>query len=133
MRSDTLNYLAKRRISPQVTRPLDVRSRCHHKDEVGTITQLDVLVSSAEVKTLAAQVTMKDHGRCRFDLDHFVQVERLPQALLRHKKDQGCTIRLWEEGDKVTIAFSGCAQSCEGDAFSYLWPILIEAKSGRCF
>jgi hypothetical protein len=133
MKSDTLKYLSKRRITPQVTRPLNVRSRCSHKDEIGTTTKLDLLVDEAEVKTFTAQVTMKEYGTCRFNLNEFEQVEKMPQALLKHKKDSACTVRLWEEGTKVTVAFNGCANACEGDAFSYLWPIMIEAKSGRCF
>jgi hypothetical protein len=40
---------------------------------------------------------------------------------------------MWEQGPKVTIAFNSCPKSCEGDAFSYLWPIMVEQKSGRCF
>lgn len=133
MKSDTLKYLSKRRISPQVTRPLNVRSHCSHKDEIGTTTKLDLLVNEADVKTFSAQVTMKEHGTCRFSLSDFEQAQKMPQALLRHKKEGACTVRMWEEGAKVTIAFTGCANSCEGDAFSYLWPIMIEAKSGRCF
>ena len=31
MKSDTLKYLAKRKIQPQPTRPLNVKSRCSHR------------------------------------------------------------------------------------------------------
>lgn len=133
MQSDTLKYLAKRRITPQVNRPLNIRSRCTHKDEIWTTTKLDLLVNEAEVKTFTAQVTMKKYGTCRFNLNDFEQAEKLPQALLRHKNDKDCSVRMWEEGSKVTLAFNRCPNVCEGDAFSYLWPIMIEAKSGRCF
>jgi hypothetical protein len=57
----------------------------------------------------------------------------MPQALLQHRSESSCTARLWEQGARVTIAFNSCPKSCEGDAFSYLWPIMVEAKSGRCF
>lgn len=133
MRSDTLKYLASRNLKPQPTRPLNVRSRCSHKDAVGTQTRLDLLVREAEVKAFDAQVAMRGRGSCRFRLADFDQVERLPQALLRNKRDPGCLVRMWEEGPRVTIAFNSCPQSCERDAFDYLWPIMVEAKSGRCF
>ena len=29
----------------------------------------------------------------------------MPQALLRHRQESGCTVRMWEQGNKVTIAF----------------------------
>ncbi len=130
---DTLKYLAKRRIQPQVTRPLNVKARCSHKDDVGTATHLDLLVKDAEVKTFDAQVAMKTYGTCRFSLNDFDQVETMPQALLRHKRERECTVRLWEQDQKVTVAFNSCPKSCERDAFTYLWPILVEAQTGRCF
>ena len=132
-KSDTLKYLAKRHIEVQPTRPLNVRSRCTHKDAIGTTTRLDLLVKNAEVQSFTAQVTMKGYGTCSFNLKDFDQSEKLPQALLKHKNQNGCSVRMWEQGAKVTIAFNSCPKSCEGDAFSYLWPIMVEAKSGRCF
>ncbi len=132
-KSDTLKYLSKRMIKPQPTRPLNVRSKCSHRDAIGTTTKLDLLVKEAVVNTFSAQVTMKGYGTCSFDLKNFEQSEKLPQALLKHKSEAGCTVRMWEQGPKVTIAFNSCPKSCEGDAFSYLWPIMLEAKSGRCF
>lgn len=104
--SQPLKHLKNRTIKPQPTRALKVRSKCSHKDAIGT---------------------------CRFNLKDFDQVEKLPQALLKARNGSGCSVRMWEQGPKVTVAFNSCPKSCEGDAFSYLWPIMIEAKSGRCF
>ena len=133
MRASTIKLLASHNMKPQPTRPLNVTSRCSQKDEIGTQTRLDLLVTEAEVRNFEAQVDMKGRGVCRFALNEFEQVEKMPQALLRHKKQSGCLVRMWEEGPKVTIAFNSCPKSCEGNAFSYLWPILVEADSGRCF
>jgi hypothetical protein len=131
--SQPLKHLKNRTIKPQPTRPLNVRSRCSHRDAVGTLTKLDLLVKQSEVKAFDARVTMKEHGSCSFRLADFKQVETMPQALLQHRTESSCTARLWEQGARVTIAFNSCPKSCEGDAFSYLWPIMVEAKSGRCF
>jgi len=133
MKASTIRLLASRNMKPQPTRPLNVSSQCSHKDEIGTQTRLDLLVKEAEVKAFEAQVDIRGRGICRFTLNEFEQVEKMPQALLRHKKQSGCLVRMWEEGPKVTIAFNSCPKSCEGNAFSYLWPILVEADSGRCF
>ena len=132
-KNSTLKYLANRNLKPQQTRPLNVRSRCNHRDAIGTQTRLDLLVKEASVKTFVAEVSMKGHGSCRFDLNEFEQVEKMPQALLRHKKQSDCLVRMWEQGPKVTIAFNSCPKSCDGQAFDYLWPIMVEAKNGRCF
>lgn len=132
-KNSTLKYLNNRKLKPQPTRPLNVRSKCSHREAVGTATRLDLLVKEAEVKTFTAQVAIKGYGTCNFKLGDFEQAEKMPQALLRHKQEPGCLVRMWEQGDKVTIAFNSCPKSCERDAFSYLWPIMVEAKSGRCF
>lgn len=132
-KSDKLKYLSKRKIEIQPTRPLNVRSRCSHRDAVGTTTKLDLQVKDAVVKSFDAQVAIKGYGACSFKLTDFEQIEKLPQALLKHKTQEGCSVRMWEQGAKVTVAFNTCPKSCERDAFSYLWPIMIEAKSGRCF
>ena len=132
-KNSTLKYLANRNLKPQPTRPLNVRSRCNHRDAIGTQTRLDLLVKEASVKTFVAEVSMKGHGSCRFDLNEVEQVEKMPQALLRHKKQSDCLVRMWEQGPKVTIAFNSCPKSCDGQAFDYLWPIMVEAKNGRCF
>ena len=130
--SQPLKYLKNRTIKPQPTRPLNVRAKCSTRDAIGTTRRLDLLVKEASVQTFDAQVTMKERGACRFNLREFEQVERMPQALLRHRQESGCMVRMWEQGNKVTIAFDNCPRSCEGDAFSYLWPLIVEGKSGRC-
>jgi hypothetical protein len=132
LKNSTLKYLAGRNLKPQPTRPLNVKSRCAHKDAIGTRTRLDLLVKEADIKTFAAQVTMKDHGSCRFDLKEFEQVQKLPQPLLRHKQARDCTVRMWEQGRTVTIAFNSCPKSCAGKAFDYLWPVVVDARNGRC-
>lgn len=131
-KNSTLKYLANRNLKPQPTRPLNVRSRCSHRDAIGTVTRLNLLVKEAEVKSFDAQVSMKGHGVCNFNIKDFAQDAKLPQVLLRHKKESDCTVRMWEQGKEVTIAFNSCQQSCEGKAFDYLWPVVVDAKTGRC-
>lgn len=132
IQSQPLKYLAGRNLKPIPTRPLNVKSKCSHRDAVGTQTNLSLLVKDAEVKAFAARVSIPKRGLCRFDLKDFRQTEKLPQALLKSKDGSDCSVRMWEQGSQVTIAFNNCPRSCEGEAFSYLWPILVEAKSGRC-
>ncbi len=132
MESQQLKYLKNRNIKPQPTRPLNARAKCAGRDGIGNHTQLDLLVKEAEVKSFVAQVSMKNRGTCRFALQDFEQTEKMPQPLLMHKRESGCSVRMWEQGTKVMVAFNACPKSCEGDAFSYLWPIMVEGKSGRC-
>ena len=127
-----LKYLHNRNLQPQPTRALNVRSRCTHRDAVGTQTRLNLLVKEADVKNFDARINIKGQGSCHFALKEFAQDAKLPQVLLRHKQDKNCTVRMWEQGKDVTIAFNSCPQSCEGKAFDYLWPVVIDARTGRC-
>ncbi len=132
MESQPLRHLAGRNLKPMPTRPLNVKSKCAHRDAVGTQTRLNLLVKDAQVKTFSAQIAIPKRGVCRFDLKNFQQTATLPQALLKAKDGSGCSVRLWEQGKEVTIAFNSCPKACEGEAFNYLWPILVDAKTGRC-
>jgi len=125
--------LAKHGIKPHDTSPVSVKSQCSRVDEIGTATKLKLAVGEGEVSDFNADILIKGRGRCRFDLADFRQEAREPQVLLRHARDQKCTVRMWrEQTERVTIAFTGCQRSCEGRAFDYLWPILVESKTGQC-
>lgn len=126
--------LAKRGIKQHETKPLSISSQCKHVDEIGTATRLDLKVDEGAVEAFDAHVTMKGRGRCHFRLADFRQESREPNALLRHVREPKCTVRMWwEQQDKVAVAFNSCPKACDGNAFEYLWPILVESKSGRCF
>lgn len=126
--------LAKHGIKPHDTSPVTVSSNCSRVDEIGTATRLNLAVSDGTVRDFLADVSIKGRGRCRFALADFHQESRMPQVLLRHTRDTKCTVRMWrEQTEKITVAFNGCHKSCDGRAFDYLWPILVESESGQCF
>lgn len=133
LESQPLRHLLGRNLAPQPTRPLNIRSRCTHRDAIGTRTRLDLLVKEGVLKKFSAEIAIAKHGVCRFDGKTFAQKETLPQVLLAAKDGSECTVRLWEQGKRTTIAFNQCPGACAGDAFSYLWPIMVDTKSGRCF
>ena len=116
-------------------RALDVRASCRFKDVAGGRGSLELQVKHAEVKRFLAEVSIPRQGMCRFDMKHFQQTEKLPNVVLTDT-ESGCTVRMWEQEigktKGVTVAFNNCQAKCEGDAFSYLWPILVDPRNGRC-
>jgi hypothetical protein len=129
--SQRLKHLVGRKLKPIPDRELNVRTRCTFKDVQGGRGSMDLQVSKAEVKRFVAEVTIPEQGVCRFDMKQFEQTARMPNVVL-HDKGSTCTVRMWEQGKGVTVAFNSCQARCSGDAFSYLWPILVDTRSGRC-
>ena len=84
----------------------------------------------AEVKRFAAEIHIPKQGMCRFDMKDFAQSEKQP-VKLDHSNGK-CAVRMWEQGERVTVAFNNCPAQCEREAFDYVWPILVDRKAGRC-
>jgi hypothetical protein len=128
----TRRYLASRGLSVIETRPLNVRTDCAFRDETGYGGRLDLEVQDAGVHRFMAKVDIPRRGSCRFDLADFRQTT-VRQAVTLASARSGCTVHMWEQGSKVTIAFTDCQAQCDSGTFDYLWPILVETPSGRCF
>lgn len=120
----------KPRLKPMPIRPLQVKAECQFKDETGYAGSALVNVENDEIKAFAAAVDIPRRGTCRFNLAEFHQVKATAHVELLARN--GCTVRMWEQGDQVTVAFSQCAKNCTGNAAEYLWPILVDRPSGQC-
>ena len=133
--SQPLKHLVGRNLKPMPDKPLNVRAACRFKDVAGGRGSMELQVSQAEVKRFFAEVAIPRQGVCRFDMKHFRQTGKLPTVVLADA-ESGCTVRMWEQEigktKGVTVAFNNCQAKCEGDAFSYLWPILVDPRNGRC-
>ena len=127
----TLRRLQGRSMQPIRDRELNVRAACAFKDVNGGSGRLDLWVERGEVKRLSAEIDIPGHGVCRFDLPSFVQTATYPNVEMRSKAN-ACLVRMWEQNEGVTVAFHDCRASCGGDAFDYLWPILVNPRQGSC-
>ena len=92
---------------------------------------MDLQVTKAEVKRFVATVNIPKQGLCSFDMKGFQQTATLPNVVLTDATSS-CEVRMWEQERGVTVAFHACQAKCSGDAFSYLWPILVDTRNGRC-
>ncbi len=129
--SQPLKHLLGRKLKPIPERPLDVRTRCRFHDVSGGRGSMDLQVSKAEVRRFSAEVSVPRQGICRFDMKGFRQTARLPNVVLSDEAS-GCVVRIWEQERNVTVAFNECRSKCSGDAYSYLWPIMVDTRNGRC-
>jgi hypothetical protein len=116
---------------PIPTRALNVSTDCKFKDETGYSGAMKLAVAQAKVQAFEASVSIPQHGFCRFDLKDFRQTRELPNVELGHLRDR-CIVRVWEQGERVTVAFQQCQKMCSGKAWDHLWPILNDTRDGSC-
>ena len=131
IKSQPLKHLLGRNLKPMPDKELNVRTRCNFRDVAGGRGSMDLLVTKAEVKRFVAEVNIPRQGLCRFDMKNFEQTDKLPNVVLADR-ESACVVRMWEQEKGVTVAFNSCQAKCGGDAFSYLWPILVDTRNGRC-
>ena len=131
MESQPLKHLLGRNLKPIPDKALEVRTKCNFRDVAGGRGTMDLQVSRAEVRRFVAQVSIPKQGVCRFEMKDFEQTARLPNVVLTDQAT-GCVVSMWEQERGLTVAFNACQAKCSGDAFSYLWPILVDTRNGRC-
>jgi hypothetical protein len=123
--------LAGRKIKPIAVKPINVKADCSFRDPDGYSGRLDLLVQESQVRRLQAEVQVPKRGNCAFALKDFRQTANEPAVTLSAASGQ-CTVRLWEQEGRVTVAFNSCRDRCGGDSFDYVWPILVDARTGSC-
>ncbi len=121
----------KKKPGPIPTRPLNVKADCIFRDETGYGGSMKLAVENARVQSFQASVNIPQRGNCQFDLKNFRQTRELPNVMLNHLRDR-CIVHVWEQGERVTVAFQQCQKMCSGNAWEGLWPILTDTRDGSC-
>lgn len=121
----------KKKPGPIPTRPLNVKADCIFRDETGYGGTMKLAVENARVESFQASVNIPRRGNCQFDLRNFRQTRELPNVMLNHLRDR-CIVHVWEQGERVTVAFQQCQKMCSGSAWEGLWPILTNTRDGSC-
>jgi len=116
---------------PIPTRALNLKTECRFRDETGYNGELKIAVEEARVSSFEARVNIPQHGSCSFNLKNFRQTRELPNVELKHLGNR-CVVHVWEQGERVTVAFQQCQAMCSGRAWEYLWPILSYRSDGSC-
>ena len=113
-------------------RPITLAMRCAAMDERKHTVQADVEVAEGTVRYLRARLA-QPRGSCEFALPDFAQTKALPSIELRARDGSGCTLRMWEQGPQVVLAYHACESYCQpGQAFGDMLPVLFDRRVGRC-
>lgn len=120
--------------APIPTRPggLSIHADCNARNETGYIESIKLAVNGGQVDLLEAKINIPRHGSCQFDLADFRQTRTAPHVELQSHSGTACTVRMWEQGDRFTVAFSDCQDKCTRGAFDYVWPVELDSKTGTC-
>lgn len=115
-------------------RALSLRAQCSGRDQAGYGEQIALTVSDGWVGQLEASIDVPKRGSCSFQLAHFRQTKRMPFVeLLARREGSRCAVRIWTQGDRVTVAPTDCQEMCVSPrVFESVWPIALSARTGSC-
>jgi hypothetical protein len=109
------------------------KGNCVGKEATGYAENAQILVALGEVRTLEARVDIPKRGSCRFHLKDFRQTQESPIVELLSQSNSGCSVRIWQQQDRVTMVATDCPEKCTGGSFEYLWPIEFRTPEGSCY
>jgi len=112
---------------------LDLNGNCVGKEETGYAENVQVSVARGQVRALNARIDIPGRGSCRFDLAGYRQTQQAPFVELLSRSDPACALRIWQQGDRVTLAATDCQAACARGAFDYLWPVQFQSPGGGCY
>jgi hypothetical protein len=111
---------------------LNLAGNCVGKEETGYAENVRVTVAGGQVRALDARIDIPKHGSCRYQLADFRQTKQTPFVELVARSNSACAVRMWQQGDRITLAATDCEEKCARGAFEYAWPVEFTA-GGACY
>jgi hypothetical protein len=118
---------------PEAAAGLSLNGNCVGREESGYAENVRVNVTRGQVSALDARIDIPNRGSCRFQLAGYTQTKQAPFVELQSRANPACALRLWQQGDRVTLAASDCPEACARGAFDYLWPVQFQSPGGGCY
>jgi len=84
------------------------------------------------VQTLTWKLWVSRRGWCHFDLAEFKQVQQTPHIELHAIDGSGCTLMVWQDPRRITLAHARCEKHCTPGIYDEAWPVLFDPRSGGC-
>jgi len=119
--------------SPAPQSGLTLNATCSGRDESGYGETLRLQLADGNVTSFEARLDIPKRGSCSYRLAEFRQTRRTPFVELLATSGSACAVRVWQQGDRVTVAPTDCAEKCTRGAFEYAWPMDLRAPGGGCY
>ena len=121
----------KGKLQPIPVTPINLSTSCQINDGLKTTGTMQAELKQSKVLAFSADLAIAGKGMCQFNLSQFHQTDTLPIVKLK-SNTTACQVFMWTQYDNVTVAFNQCQSQCTGNAFDYLWPILVDGNKGEC-
>jgi len=120
------------RATPIPPHEIDIAGNCKRTEEDGFREDATVRVSHNAVQTLTWKLWVSRRGWCHFDLAEFKQVQQTPHIELHAIDGSGCTLMVWQDPRRITLAHARCEKHCTPGIYDEAWPVLFDPRSGGC-
>jgi hypothetical protein len=120
------------RATPIAAHEIDISGICRRTEEDGFREDATVRVSHNAVETLTWKLWVSRRGWCHFDLSEFKQVQQTPHIELHAIDGSGCTLMVWQDPRRITLAHARCEKHCTPGIYDQAWPVLFDPKNGGC-
>jgi len=120
------------RATPIAPHEIDIAGSCKRTEEDGFREDATVRVSHNAVQTLTWKLWVSRRGWCHFDLSEFKQVQQTPHIELHAIDGSGCTLMVWQDPRRITLAHARCEKHCTPGIYDEAWPVLFDPRSGGC-
>lgn len=120
------------RATPIPAHEIDMNGTCKCTEEDGFREDALVRVSHNAVQQLSWKLWVSRRGSCHFDLSEFKQVQQTPHIELHAVDGSGCTLMVWQDPRRITLAHAHCEKHCTPGIYDEAWPVLFDPKSGAC-
>jgi len=111
---------------------LSFAGNCVGRDEGGYAEDVRVIVAHGQVSALEGRIDIPNRGNCTYRLADFRQTKQAPFVELMARSGSACAVRMWQQGDRITLAATDCAERCTRGAFEFTWPVQFRT-SGGCY
>jgi hypothetical protein len=119
--------------TPIPTRVIQLTGDCSQTEDDGFREEARVHVTNNEVRSLTWRLWVpKRGGQCSFDLAEFRQTRSAPHIELKALDGSPCTLMVWQDPRRVTLAHARCEKRCTPGIYEQAWPVMFDPASGRC-
>lgn len=117
---------------PIPDRSISLVGHCAQIEDDGFREQAALRVHENVVESFDWRLWVGTEGSCGFAHADFRQTKLRPHIELAARDGSGCTLMVWQDGTRITLAHAGCEARCTPGIYDRAWPVMFDPVTGRC-